>query len=345
MQEVVHNDVMKRNVNRQWLLNSRPEGMVSENNFRLAESDIPKPKMGEVLVRVLWLSFDPTQRGWMARDTYVPKIPLGEVMRSFAVGEVIESNNNPDYNVGELVTGLFGWQDYIATDGKGMTGMRKVPKGIPPNLALSLFGITGLSAYFGVNDIGQCKSGETFVVSAAAGAVGSIAGQVAKKIKGCRTIGIAGGKAKCDWIVKEAGFDGAIDYHSEDVGKRLSELCPQGIDVYFDNVGGPILDMVLERINLHARIVLCGSISRYNTNVPFGPSNYFNLTARRARMEGFLVLDYAQRYPEAVQALAKWLAEDKLKQKEDIETGLENAPKAFMKLFKGENFGKQLLKI
>jgi NADPH-dependent curcumin reductase len=346
MQEVMHNDnVVKHSANRQWLLVSRPDGMVSESNFRLGESEIPKPKDGEVLIRILWLSFDPTQRGWMARDTYVPKIPLGEVMRSFALGEVIESNNNPEYKVGDLVSGLFGWQEYIATDGKGMMSIHKIPKEVPPNLALSLFGITGLSAYFGVNDIGQCKSGENFVVSAAAGAVGSIAGQIAKKIKGCRAIGIAGGKAKCDWIVNEAGFDAAIDYHSEDVGKRLSELCPRGIDVYFDNVGGPILDMVLERICLHARIVLCGAISRYNTNAPFGPSNYFNLTARRARMEGFLVLDYAQRFPEAIQALGKWLAEGKLKQKEDIETGLENAPKAFMRLFNGENFGKQLLKI
>lgn len=334
---------MPKDTNRQWLLISRPEGMISENNFRLVESPIPAPKDGEVLIRNLWLSFDPTQRGWMSRDTYMPKIPLGEVMRAFAVGRVIESRR-PDYKVGDLVIGMFGWQDYIATDGSGLLSMRKLPSGTPPNLALSLFGITGLSAYFGVNDIGQCKAGETFVVSSAAGAVGSIAGQIAK-IKGSRVIGIAGGKAKCDWIISEARFDGAIDYHSENVGSRLSELCSKGIDVYFDNVGGPILDDVLQRINLHARIVLCGAISRYNTTEPFGPKNYFNLTTYRAKMEGFLVIDYAPRYSEAMQALAKWLGEGRLKQKEDVEVGLENAPRTLIKLFKGENFGKQLLKI
>lgn len=334
---------MPKDTNRQWLLISRPEGMISENNFRLVESPIPAPKDGEVLIRNLWLSFDPTQRGWMSRDTYMPKIPLGKVMRAFAVGRVIESRR-PDYKVGNLVIGMFGWQDYIATDGSGLLSMRKLPSGTPPNLALSLFGITGLSAYFGVNDIGQCKAGETFVVSSAAGAVGSIAGQIAK-IKGSRVIGIAGGKAKCDWIISEARFDGAIDYHSENVGSRLSELCSKGIDVYFDNVGGPILDDVLQRINLHARIVLCGAISRYNTTEPFGPKNYFNLTTYRAKMEGFLVIDYAPRYSEAMQALAKWLGEGRLKQKEDVEVGLENAPRTLIKLFKGENFGKQLLKI
>jgi NADPH-dependent curcumin reductase len=336
---------MSQGVNRQWLLVSRPEGMISESNFRLVESPIPIPKEGEVLIRNLWISFDPTQRGWMSIDTYVPKIPLGEVMRAFAVGKVIESKQ-PEFKAGELVSGLFGWQDHIATDGSGLVMMRKLPKGTPANLALSLFGITGLSAYFGVNDIAQSGPGETFVVSAAAGAVGSIAGQIAK-IKGSRVIGIAGRKKKCDWVVNEAGFNGAIDYQSEDVGARLSELCPKGIDVYFDNVGGPILDEVLARINLHARIVLCGAISRYSTttNVAYGPRNYFNLTLRRARMEGFLVLDYATRYPEAIEALAKWLAEGRLKQKEDTMIGLENAPKALIRLFTGENFGKQLLKI
>ena len=222
--------------------------------------------------------------------------------------------------------------------------MQKVPAGVAPNLALSLFGMTGLAAYFGVNDIAQSKAGETFVVSSAAGAVGSIAGQIAK-IKGSKVIGIAGGKAKCDWVVNDAGFDGAIDYHSENVGTRLSELCPKGIDVYFDNVGGPMLDEVLMRINLHARIVICGAISRYNTNEPYGPVNYVNLVVRRSRMEGFLVLDYVSRFPEAIQALSGWLREGCLKQKEDAAVGLENAPKTLIRLFTGENFGKQLLKI
>lgn len=332
-------------INRQWLLASRPEGMVSESNFTWKESAVPTPKEGEILVRNLWLSFDPTQRGWMSRDTYIPKIPLGEVMQAIAIGQVVESHN-PDYKPGELVNGMFGWQDYIAiaANMSGLFAVRKVPPGVPPNLVLSLLGITGLTAYFGVNDIGQCKPGETFVVSAAAGAVGSIAGQIAK-IKGCRVVGVTGGRAKCDWIVKEAGFDGAIDYKSEDVGGRLSELCPKGIDVYFDNVGGPILDEALARINMNARIVLCGAISQYGAAVSTGPRNYFNLVARRGRMEGYLVFHFAARYPEAVQALSAWLREGRLKQKEDVMIGLENAPRAFMRLFTGENFGKQLLKI
>jgi len=222
--------------------------------------------------------------------------------------------------------------------------MHKVPAGLPPPMALGLFGLNGITAYFGVNDIGQCKQGETFVVSAAAGATGSIAGQIAK-IKGCWVIGIAGGKAKCDWVVGEAGFDGAIDYRSEDVGERLAQLCPNGIDVYFDNVGGPILDEILRRINLHARIVLCGAISQYNSTVAYALKNSVNLVARRGRMEGFLIFDYQERYPEAIQAISEWTREGRLKHKEDIAVGLENAPKTFIRLFSGENFGKQLLKI
>jgi NADPH-dependent curcumin reductase CurA len=318
--------------------------MVSEINFRWRESPVPIPEEGEVLIRNLWLSFDPTQRGWMSRDSYMPMIPLGEVMRAFAVGRVTESRRS-DYRTSELVTGLFGWQDYIATDGGGLVGMRKVPQGLPPNLALSLFGITGMTAYFGVNDIAKSKPGETFVVSSAAGAVGSIAGQIAK-IKGCRVIGIAGGKAKCDWVVNEAGFDGAIDYRSENMGTRLSQLCPKGIDVYFDNVGGHILDEVLSRINIHARIVLCGHISTYDSQTSAsGLMNYWLLTSRRGRMEGFIVSDYAARYPEAIEALSGWHREGRLKQKEDVAFGLENAPRTLTRLFTGENFGKQLLKI
>jgi NADPH-dependent curcumin reductase CurA len=271
-------------------------------------------------------------------------IPLGEVMRASAVGQVAESRRS-DYKLGDLVTGLFGWQDYIATDGGGLVEMRKVPQGLAPKLALSLFGISGMTAYFGVNDIAQSRLGQTFVVSSAAGAVGSIAGQIAK-IKGCRVIGIAGGKAKCDWVVNEAGFDGAIDYRSEDVGTRLSQFCPEGIDVYFDNVGGPILDEVLSRINLYARIVLCGHISTYDLQRPAsGLKNYYLLTSRRGRMEGFIVLDYAARFPEAIQVLSGWLREGRLKQKEDVVFGLENAPRTLTRLFTGENFGKQLLKI
>jgi NADPH-dependent curcumin reductase len=271
-------------------------------------------------------------------------VPLNDVMRAAAIGQVIESRHQ-DYRPGELVQGVFGWQDYVANDGTGMMAVRRVPPGVPPNLALSLFGITGLTAYFGILDVGQVKPGETVVVSGAAGATGSVAGQIAK-IKGCRVIGTAGGRAKCDWLSDEAGFDGVVDYRSEDVAGRLSALCPDGIDVFYDNVGGPVLDAVLARIRLHARIVLCGAISRYNEARPSpGPANYANLISRRGRMQGFIVLDYEGRFPEAITALSGWLAEGKIKQKEDIAEGLENAPQALRRLFTGENFGKQLLRI
>ena len=251
---------MSHSVNRQWKLVRRPVGNISADDFQLTEAAIPTPEQGQVLVRNLWLSFDPTQRGWMTRDTYIPIIPLGDVMRAASVGQIIQSEH-PEYNAGEFVQGAFGWQDYIATDGAGFLPLRKLPPGMAPNLALSLFGITGPTAYFGVLDVGQAKAGETLVVSGAAGATGSVAGQIAK-IKGCRVIGTAGGKAKCDWLKNDLGFDGVIDYQSEDVGAQLSALCPNGIDVFFDNVGGIVLNEVLARLGLKARIVLCGAISR-----------------------------------------------------------------------------------
>jgi len=335
---------MSKDVNRQWRLVRRPEGNIRQDDFQLTEAAVPTPKDGQVLVRNLWLSFDPTQRGWMTMDTYVPMIPLGEVMRAAGVGQIIQSKHS-DYKPGEFVQGAFGWQDYIATDGADFIPMRKLPAGVPPNLALSLFGITGPTAYFGVLDVGQVKAGDTFVVSGAAGATGSVAGQIAR-IKGCRVIGTAGGKAKCDWLRNELGFDGVIDYKSEDVGAQLSALCPNGIDVFFDNVGGVVLNEVLARLRFKARVVLCGAISRYNDVTPLpGPANYFNLVITRSRMEGFIVLDYAARFPEAIGALAGWLKDGKLKQKEDVAAGLENAPHTLVRLFTGDNFGKQLLKI
>jgi NADPH-dependent curcumin reductase len=222
----------------------------------------------------------------MWRDSYIPKIPIGDVMASFAVGQILESRH-PDFKVGDIVRGSFGWQGYLATDGKVFGGMHKVSPGAPPNLALSLFGINGLTAYFGITEVGQVKAGETVVVSGAAGATGSVAGQIAK-IKGCRVIGTAGSKEKCDWLVTEAHFDGVIDYKSEDLRARLSALCPNEIDVFFDNVGGAVLNEVLARINLNARIALCGSISIYDACAPIpGPANYPNLVPRRARIVGF----------------------------------------------------------
>jgi NADPH-dependent curcumin reductase CurA len=333
---------MPKNKNRQWLLNIRPTGKLTGEEFRWNETSIPRPPDGQVLVRNLWLSVDPAQRTWMMRDSYKPKVPLGEVMQSFAVGQVLESRHR-DFKPGDFVRGDFGWQDYAATDGKTFGGIEKLPPGTPLNLALSLFGLNGLTAYFGIAEIGQIKSGETVVVSGAAGATGSIAGQIAK-IKGCRVIGTAGSKEKCDWLVKEAHFDAAINYKSEDIGARLSELCPRGIDVFFDNVGGAVLNEVLARINLKARIALCGSISRSDPSEP-GPANYFNLVAKRGRMEGFTGFDYVPRFPEAIEALGRWQQEGTLGHKEDVVVGLENAPRALMRLFAGENFGKQLLKI
>ncbi len=335
---------MTSGTNRQWLLANRPEGLVGEHNFQWRETSIPTPGEGEVLVRNLWLSFDPTQRGWMSHDTYTPAIPIGSVMRAGAIGQVVESRH-PGFIVGDLVQGVFGWEDYSVTDGRGFRPMTKVPPGVPPNLALGVLGLTGLTAYFGVVDLGQPRKGETFLVSGAAGAVGSVAGQIAK-IHGLRVIGTAGGKEKCDWLVREAGFDGAIDYRSENVGMRLSTLCPEGIDIFFDNVGGVVLDEALARLRRNGRIVLCGAISRYQDKVPSpGPVNYTALIGRHGRMTGFLIMDYAERIPEAYGALAGWLRSGLLKSKEDVAVGLENAPKTLARLFTGANFGKQLLKI
>ena len=318
---------MTENKNRQWILNARPAGKLTREEFRWNEAPIPQPSDGQALIRTLWLSVDPAQRIWMARDSYKPAVPLGDVMQSFAVGQVLESRH-PDFKPGDLVRGDFSWQDYVVTDGNGFGGMQKVPPGTPPNLALSLFGVNGLTAYFGMTEIGRVKSGDTVVVSGAAGATGSVAGQIAK-IQGCRVIGTAGGKEKCEWLVKEVHFDAAIDYKSEDIGARLSELCPKGIDVFFDNVGGTVLNEVLARINVNARIVLCGSISKSDVSEPQpGLANYSNLVARRARMEGFTGLDYPSRGPEALEALCHWQREGTLVHKEDVVAGLENAPRA-----------------
>jgi NADPH-dependent curcumin reductase len=331
-------------MNRQWILNARPEGKLTGAEFLWNEAPIPHPSEGQALIRTLWLSVDPAQRIWMARDSYKPAIPIGEVMQSFAIGQVIESHH-PDFNPGDIVQGDFSWQDYVVTDGKGFGGARKVALGTPPNLALSLFGVNGLTSYFGMVEIGRIKAGESVVVSGAAGATGSVAGQIAK-IKGCRVIGTAGGKDKCDWLINEAHFDAAIDYKSEDVGARLSELCPNGIDVFFDNVGGEVLNEVLARINLNARIALCGSISKSDAVTPQpGPANYSNLVAKRARMEGFTGLDYLTRVLEAFEALGRWYRDGSLVYKEDIAYGLENAPSALLRLFSGANFGKQLVKV
>ncbi|MGZ3619775.1 MAG: NADP-dependent oxidoreductase [Candidatus Binataceae bacterium] len=331
--------------NRQWMLAARPQGLIKESDFRWNETTVPPLADGQLLIRNLAFSFDPTQRGWMSMDTYIPAIPLGQVMKASTVGQVVESKR-PGFAKGDLVQSLLGWEDYCVSDGAGLFGMQKLAPGTDPLLALSLFGVTGLTAYFGTLDIGQVKAGETFVVSGAAGATGSVAGMIAR-IKGCRVVGLAGGREKCDWLVREAGFDAAIDYKNENVGDALTRHCPNGIDVFFDNVGGEILDHVLTRLAISARIVLCGAISRYNESGMLGPGprHYFNLILRRARMEGFLVFQFAQRYPEAMVELGKWYATGRIKNKIDLAHGLENAPKTLIRLFTGANFGKQLLKL
>jgi NADPH-dependent curcumin reductase CurA len=330
--------------NRQWLLRARPAGMVKESDFELRTSPAPAPKDGEALVRVLYLSFDPAMRGWMEdRPSYIPPVQLGEVMRAGAVGQVIESRS-PDYKVGDFLQGTFGWQDYALASRGGIMPASPLPKGTPLTWPLGVCGITGLTAYFGLLDLGKPKAGETVVVSGAAGATGSVAGQIAK-LKGCRVIGIAGGTDKCRWLTEQAHFDAAIDYKRENVARRLHELCPKGIDVYFDNVGGEILDAALANLGQRARIVQCGGISGYNDTMPPAVHNTMNLVVTRSRMEGFIVIDYLPRFAEGAGQLAQWVMEGKIAHAEDVQHGLENAPKTFLRLFQGKNLGKQLLKV
>jgi len=335
---------MEMRINRQWRLAARPEGMVGDEHFRWVEEPAPGlTSDGQLLVRTLYLSCDPTQRGWMARDTYLPAVAIGEVMRSFGVGRVVESRH-PDYREGELVQGLLGWQDYALLDGSSAR-LNVVPEGIPIPIAMSALGVTGLTAYFGLLEIGRPEAGETVVVSAAAGATGSVVGQIAR-LKGCRTVGIAGGPDKCRWLVEEARFDAAVDYRNEDVEARLLELCPRGIDVYFDNVGGEILDAALARLAFNGRVVLCGAIADYNrSELAPGPRHYLNLLLQRGRMEGFIILDFLDRAGEAIAELGPWVASGEIKVEVDIQEGLENAPRTLRRLFTGENRGKQLLRI
>lgn len=331
--------------NHQWLLAARPSGMITGDEFKWNEAPVPEPGPGQFVVRVVYVSLDPAMRGWMTdRRSYVPPVGIGEVMRAGGVGEVVASNH-PGYAAGDLVTGTPGWQEYAVTDGSGMMPMRKLAPGTDLKTSMGVLGGTGLTAYFGVLDVGQPKPGETVVVSGAAGATGSVAGQIAK-IQGCRVVGLAGSDEKCAWLTGELGFDAAINYKTANIARALHEACPKGIDVYFDNVGGEILNTVLAQINLRARLVICGGISGYNAVEPMpGPSNYMQLVVMRARMEGFLVSDYASRFGEAITAMSQWIAEGKLKSAETVVQGLENAPKAFRMLFEGGNTGKLLVQV
>ena len=331
------------NSNRQFRLAGRPQGMVKRDDFSLTEEPLPEPQEGEFLVQVLYLSLDPAMRGWMNdRRSYVPPVQIGEVMRALGAGRVIESKH-PGYPEGDHVVGLFGVQEYATSDGDGV--IKVDPNVVPLPVYLGALGMPGMTAYFGLLDIGQPKEGDTVVVSGGAGAVGTVTGQIAK-IKGCRVVGIAGGEEKCRYLVDELGFDAAIDYKSEDVRAALKEHCPKGIDVYFDNVGGEILDAALSRLARGARIVICGAISQYNNEGPMkGPSNYMSLLVNRARMEGFVVFDYSDRFMDAAMEMAGWMMEGKLTSREDIVEGFETFPETLLKLYKGENIGKLVLKV
>ncbi len=332
-------------VNRQWVLAHRPVGDIRQGDLQLKESPVPEPGDGEILIRNIYLSLDPTNRIWMSdMDQYMPPVEIGEVMRGGTLGVVVKSRH-PNFQEGDMaLPGLGGWQDYLVVPGDA-AGKIPVELGVPLDAWMSVLGATGATAYFGLLDIGKPQPGETVVVSAAAGAVGSVAGQIAK-IKGCHVVGIAGADDKCRWVTEELGFDACINYKTEPVLERLRELCPNGIDVYFENVGGEILDAVLTLINQNARIALCGLISSYNATEPVpGPYMFRNILMKRARVEGFIIIDYLPRFPEAIQAMAGWMMEGKLKYKTDIVDGLENAPDAVQRLFTGANTGKLLVRI
>ena len=328
---------------RQWLLNGHPRNRgIEDGDFKLIETEVGQPGAGQVLLKTRWLGFDPAQKGWMENIAdYVAPMAIGDVMRGSGIAEVVASNGGR-FAVGDLVFGTTGWTEYLVTDAKDLT---KVETGLPPTSVLSVLGTTGVTAYCGLFKVGRPVAGDTVVVSGAAGATGSIVGQLAK-IAGCRAIGIAGGADKCRWLVEEAGYDAAIDYKAGDIKQQLKELCPNGIDVIFDNVGGAILDAMLARIATGARVVICGGISRYESGgLPAGPSNYFNLIFRRASMAGFIVLDWAAEFPAIRQRLEGFVADGRLAYREDIQHGFENAPETLKRLFVGANRGKQLLEL
>ncbi len=334
---------MTPDTNLQIRLAARPKGLPRESDFQLVEEPVPQPGDGQVLVRNVLLSLDPAMRGWMNDvRSYVPPIGIGEVMRGLTVGKVVESRL-PGFAAGDLVSGIFGWQRYAVARAKELS---RIPPGIEPEVALGPLGMTGLTAYFGLLDVGQLKADETVLVSGGAGAVGSIVGQIAK-IKDCRAVGLAGTDEKCHWLIQELGYDAAINYKTaKDLNEEIRRACPKGVNVYFDNVGGEILDTALRNLAMHARVVICGAISQYNaTEPPKGPANYLALLVQRARMEGFVVMDFQARYAEGQAQLARWLTEGKLHYREDVVEGLENAPKALLRLFDGSNTGKLMVRI
>ncbi|WP_404816165.1 NADP-dependent oxidoreductase [Streptomyces thermolineatus] len=331
-------------INRQIRLASRPVGDVRPEDWEHAAVPAEEPGEGQFAGRTRFVSLDPAMRGWLDdRPSYLPPVGIGEVMRAGSVVEVTASNH-PGYSPGDFVVGTFGVQEHVVSDGRGAT--RIDPSLAPPSTYLGALGMPGMTAYFGLLDVGALKEGETVVVSGAAGAVGTMVGQIAK-IKGCRVVGIAGGPEKCALLTDELGFDAAVDHRAGDVRRTLREQTPDGIDVYFDNVGGEILDAALTRLAMHARVVICGAISQYNNETPVqGPSNYLTLLVRRARMEGFVVFDYAKRYAQAAQEIAGWIGEGRIKVKEHVVTGtVDDFPETLQMLFRGENTGKLVLEL
>ena len=330
-------------LNHKFELAARPVGLPKRSDWNYKGEPVRDPADGELLVKILYISLDPAMRGWMNEGkSYVPPIAIGEVMRALALGRVV-SSKNPKFAFGDHVYGVLGVQEFAVTNGAGLT---KVDPALAPlPVYLGTLGMPGMTAYFGLLDIGKPQPGQTVVVSGAAGAVGMVVGQIAK-IKGCHVVGIAGGAEKCSYLTKDLGFDAAIDYKSENVRAAVQKHCPKGVDVYFDNVGGDILDAVLTQITRGARIVICGAISQYNSTTGIkGPANYLSLLVNRASMTGMVVFDYANRYAEGAREMAGWMAAGKLKSREDIVEGLETFPDMLLKLFKGENTGKLILKV
>lgn len=346
---------MEKRTNRQWILKSRPKGAFKSTDFEKREVSLPELKENQVLLKSLYLSFDPTQRTWAAMDTYMPAVPVGDVMRAIGMGQVVESTNKK-FQAGDIVGGLIGWQEYVLFDAdkKGLMDFFVIPPFLKLDLTLALM-ITGLTAYFGMFEIGKPKPGETVVVSGAAGATGSIAGQLAK-IAGSRVIGIAGGTKKCQWLLQKGHFDAVIDYKSENIEKRLGELCPKGVDVFFDNVGGETLDAAILHIARGARIVLCGQISEYDkfdssdsrdivSEKLYGVKSLGRLITSRAMMKGFIVMDYMKRNVEGLSLLNRWVDEGKIEQAIDMQEGFDHIPETLLRIFEGKNIGKQLLKL
>src|SRR3954451_9308201 len=328
--------------NAQIRLASRPSGLPTAENWEHTTEPVPEPGDGQLLVRNLYLSLDPAMRGWMNEGrSYVPPVGVGEVMRAIGVGRVI-GTKHADFADGDHVTGLFGVQEYAVLDGAGLTKVD--PELAPLPVYLNVLGMPGMTAYFGLLDIGQPKPGETVVVSGAAGAVGATVGQIAR-LKGARAVGIAGGPEKCGLLAEELGFDATVDYKAEDFRGALKDACPDGVDVYFDNVGGDVLDAVLARLARGARIAICGAVSQYNEKKMKGPSNYMSLLVNRASMKGVVVFYYADRYGDAAREMGGWLKEGKLKSREHVVQGLDTFPETLLKLFKGENDGKLVLQV